>query len=94
MNTKMDFLNTDRIFKDQQIQNFMSANRQLSDKLWRAASSASMSRGRDPDVKLVDMKGMSPKKFDGNFDSPFRARAKAVHAYCNASRPGFRKYLR
>ena len=29
MNTKMDVLNTDRIAKDQQTQNLISANRQL-----------------------------------------------------------------
>ena len=52
-----------------------------------------MSRG-SADVKLIDMKSMGPKKFDGKIDSPFRAWAKAVRTYCNASKPGFRKYLR
>ena len=33
MNTKMDFLSTDRIAKDEQIQNLISANRQLSDEI-------------------------------------------------------------
>ena len=89
MNTKMDFLNTDRIAKDQQIQNLLSASRQLSDELRRTASSASMSRGRDTEIKLVEMKGMSSKKFDSKFDTSFRAWAKAARAYCNASRPGF-----
>ena len=37
---------------------------------------------------------MGPKKFDGKFDSPFRAWAKVMRAYCNASKPGFGKYLR
>ena len=57
------------------------------------AASSSMGRGRD-DVRLIDMKVMSPKKFDGKLDTPFRAWAKAYRAYCNASKPGFRKYLR
>ena len=52
-----------------------------------------MNRGRD-DVKLIDMKVVGPKKFDGKLDSLFRAWAKAVRAYCNASKPGFRKYPR
>ena len=52
-----------------------------------------MGRGRD-DVRLIDMKGMSPKQFDGKFDTPFRAWAKALRAYCNVSKAGFRKYLR
>ena len=37
---------------------------------------------------------MNPKKFDGKPDSPYRAWAKSVRAYCNASQPGFRKFLR
>ena len=52
-----------------------------------------MGRGRD-DVRLIDMKGMSPKKFDEKLDTPFRTWAKAVRAYCNASKPVLRKYLR
>ena len=93
MNTKTDFFNTDRITKDQQIQNLLSANCQLSDEVRGTAASSSMGRGRD-DVKLIDMKAMNPKKFDGKFESPFRSWAKAVRAYCNASKPGWRKYFR
>ena len=93
INTTMDFLNTDRIAKDQQIQNLISANRQLSDEIRCSAAGSSLSRG-NADVKLIDMKAMGPKKFDGKIDSPFRAWAKAVRAYCNASKPGFRKFLR
>ena len=44
MNTKMDFLNTDRIAKEQQIANLFAANRQLSDDVRRTAASSSMSR--------------------------------------------------
>ena len=93
MDTKIDFLNTDRIAKDTQIQNLISANRQLSDEIRRSATSSSMN-GRHSEVKLIDTKAMGPKKFDGKLDSPFRAWARAVRAYCNASKPGFRKYLR
>ena len=51
--------------------------------------------GRGPrEIKLIDMKVMNPKKFDGKPDSPYRAWAKSVRAYCNASQPGFRKFLR
>ena len=92
MNTKMDFLNNDRIEKATQIANLISANQQLSAEMRRSAASSSMSRGAD--VKLIDMKSMGPKKFDGKIDSPFRAWAKTVRTYCNASKPGFRKYLR
>ena len=93
MNTKMDYLNTDRIAKDQQIQNLISANRQLSDEIRRSAAGSSTSHGH-ADVKLIDMKVMRPKKFDGKIDSPYRAWAKAVRRYCNVSKPGFRKHFR
>ena len=58
MNTKKDFLNTDRIAKDQQIVNLLSANRRLSDEMRRTAAYLSMGRGRD-DVRLIDMKAMN-----------------------------------
>ena len=45
INTKIDFRNTDRTAKDQQISNLMSASRQLSDDIRRGAASSSMSRG-------------------------------------------------
>ena len=93
INTKIDFLYTDRMAKDQQIVNLLSDNRQLSDEVRRASASSSMSGGRD-DVELIDMKATNPKKFARTLSSPFRSCAKAVRAYCNASKPGFRKYLR
>ena len=93
MNTKMDFLNNDRIEKATQIQNLISANRQLSDEIRRSAAGSSTG-GKHGEVKLIDTKAMGPKKFDGKLDSPFRSWAKAVRAFCNASKPGFRKYLR
>ena len=92
MSTKIDLLNTDRIAKDGQIANLLSANRQLSDAMQRQGAAQSMGRGQN-DVRLIDMKAMSPKKCDGKLDSPFRGWAKAVRAYCNASKPGYRKYL-
>ena len=75
MNTKMDFLNSDRIEKATQIQHLISTNQLLSAEIRRSAASSSMSRG-STDVKLIDMKTMGPKKFDGKIDSPYRAWAK------------------
>ena len=68
----MNFLNDDRIEKATQIANLISANQQLSQEIRRSAASSSMGRG-SADVKLIDMKSMGPKKFDGKADSPFRA---------------------
>ena len=48
---------------------------------------------RVSDIKVIDMKAMNPKSFDGRAESPFTALAKKVRAYCNASWPGFRKVL-
>ena len=93
MNTKMDFLNNDRIEKATQIANLISANQQLSAEIRRSAANPSTGRGHG-EVKLIDLKAMGPKKFDGKIDSPFRSWAKTVRSYCNASKPGFRKYLR
>ena len=93
MSTKIDFLNTDRLAKDQQIEELRSANRQFADDVQRSFGGAS-SGNRYSDIRLIDMKAMNPKKFDGKLDTPYRAWAKSVRAYCNASRPGFRKYPR
>ena len=40
------------------------------------------------------MLAMKPKKFDGKPETPFKAWAKSVRAYCKVSRPSFRKFLR
>ena len=93
MNVKIDFLNTERIQKDGQFANVLSANRQLSDAMQRQGGSQSVGRGHS-EVRLIDMKAMNPNDFEGKLDTPYRARAKAVRAYCNTSRPGFRKYMR
>ena len=91
VNAKVDFLNTDRISKDQVIVELRDANRQLVDSVQRGAAG----RGAAPEtIKLIDMKTMNPKKFDGKPESPFKAWAKSVRTYCNATRPGFRKFLR
>ena len=64
----MNLFNTDRIAKDQHIANLLSVNRQLSDELRRMAASSSMGRRRD-DVRLIDMKAMNLKKFDGTLEA-------------------------
>ena len=92
MNTKRDFLNTDRIQKDGQTEELRSANRRLVYAMRRQGRSSSLGRGLSED-RLIDMKGMIPKIFDGKLGTPYRAWVKAVRAYCEASQPGMRKYL-
>ena len=94
VNGKVNYLNSDRLAKDQQIEELKSANRQLNDAIQRSAGGAS-SVSRPSDIRLIDLKAMNPKKkFDGKLDTPYQGWAKSVRAYCNVSRPGFRKYLR
>ena len=91
VNAKVDFLNTDRVNKDQIIGELRDADRQLVDSVQRGTAG----RGAAPEIiKLIDMKAMNPKKFDGKAEMPFKAWAKTVPKYCNATRPGFRKFLR
>ena len=84
VNTKVELLNIDRVAKDLIIRELRDASRQLIDMVQRSTA------GRGG----IDMKSMNPKKFDGKAESPFKAWVKSVRAYCNASRPGFRKFLR
>ena len=78
-----------------QTEELKSANRQLADTIQRSPSQVSPgSAGRHLDVKLIDMKAMNRKKYDGKHETPYRTWAKSVRAYCNASKPGFRKFLR
>ena len=69
MNTKIDFLNTDHIQKDGQIADLLSVNRQLTDDMQRQGGSQLVGRGHT-EVRLIDMKAINPKRFDGKIDSP------------------------
>ena len=89
-NGKVDFLNTGRLVRDQVIEEL---KRQLVDALQRSTSGAS-SVSRGSDIRLIDMKAMNPKKFDGKLGTPYWAWAKSVRVCCKVSRPGFRKSLR
>lgn len=42
---------------------------------------------------LVNMKTMAPKVFHGKAEESYRTWAKKTRAYCNASRPGIKKFL-
>ena len=68
-NTKIRYLNT-------QAEELKPANCQLVDTIQRSAGFAS-SAGRHTDVKLMDMKAMNPKKFDGKHEKPYRAWARS-----------------
>ena len=91
-NAKVDYLNNDWVAKDANIEELKQANRQLVNVM--ASSGGGGGGDRVSDIKLIDMKAMNPKSFDGKVESPFKAWAKKVRAYCNASRPGFRKFLK
>ena len=90
VNTKVEFLNGGRIAKDQVIGELREASRQLVDTVQRNTAG----RGGIPEIKLVDMKAVNLKKFDGKAESHLKAWTKSVLSYCNATRLGFRKFLR
>jgi len=68
----MDYFNTDRFQKNEQIADLLSANRQFADAIQRQVGSQSVGRGHTK-VRLIDMKVMNPKKFYGRINSPYRA---------------------
>ena len=89
VNPKAKFLNTDRSAKDNNIGELRPANRQLVD-----AVSSNGGGDKLDSIKLIDMKVMNPKIFDGKPESRFKAWANKVRACCNASRTGSRKFLK
>ena len=93
MNSRVDYLSNDRIAKESITEELRSANRQLVDRISSFGWARSVGRGLQ-EIKLIDMKAMNPKKFDGKPDSPYRAWSKSMRAHCNASRPCLRKFLR
>ena len=50
-----------------QLLDLLSVNRQLADAMQRQGGSQSVGRGCT-EVRLIDMKAMNPKKFDGKID--------------------------
>ena len=86
---KVDYLNSHRVVKDATIKELKQANRQLVNMM--TSSGGDGGGDRVSHIKLIDMKAMDPKLCDCKAETPFKAWAKKVRAYCNASRPGFRK---
>ena len=62
-NTKIEHLNL-------QTEELKSARCQIANTIQRSASAVSV--GRHLDVKLIDMKAMNPKKYDGKHETPYR----------------------
>ena len=52
------------------------------------------SEPREEKVSLANIKTMTPKDFDGTQEGYFRTWAKKVRSYCNATRPGFKQFLK
>ena len=46
-----------------------------------------------PLAGLINAKSMSPKVFHGKTEESYRTWAKKVRAFCNATRPGFKRFL-
>ena len=61
---------------------------------WMSKSGGGGSEPREEKVSLVNIKTMTPKVFDGKQEGHFRTWAKKVRSYCNATRPGFKQFLK
>ena len=94
------YLDSDRQTKEQQMMAQNRVSQEQAQKivnLEAAVGQMSMGGGHgggDQHIKLIDLKTMAPKSFAGKPEEPFKAWAKIVRSYCNASRPGFRKFLK
>ena len=65
VNKRVSFLNNDRVEKGgNMIEELKVANRQMAH-LMSANTGGDKDRDRTPDIKLIDMKVMNPKSFDG-----------------------------
>ena len=67
----VEFLNNDRIAKDTIINELKHSNTLLA-----SMSGNNERSGGGDQIKLIDMKAMNPKNFDGKPESPFTAWAK------------------
>ena len=85
VNQKLTYLDNDRLHKEQKISELEAANTKI-------LAMGINSEGKQ--LKLIDLKSMAPKCFAGKPEESFRSWAKKVRSYCNASRPGFRKFLK
>ena len=74
-----------------QVANLQQQNTQLEAK--GASNSGSGYKGEKMG-QLVNLKTMQPKIFSGLANESFRGWAKKVRSYCNASKTGFKKFLK
>ena len=89
-NKKADFLNGENTLKQTLINELQQANTRLM-----AASSGGGGKGGGGGLgQLLNLKTMQPKIFGGKDNESFRGWAKKVRSYCNASQPGFKKFLK
>ena len=92
VNRKLAYLDNGRNDQERLIRELQQANARLAETL--AAGQGDREERGHSSIKLIDMKTMAPKTYAGKPEEPFRAWAKKVRSFCNASRPGFRKFLR
>ena len=96
LNNKVNHLHRDLGEKANEIGQLKQDNSQLNAALTRTQGmipSGGQSDPRSGMGALVNMKTMAPKVFHGKAEESYRTWAKKTRAYCNASRPGFKKFL-
>ena len=91
LNKKVSALHQDALKKDTTIE---GQNREI---MYLKSSGGQQQRDREVSMKdmgnLINTKSMSPKIFHGKPEESYKTWAKKVRAYCNANRPGFKKFL-
>ena len=90
LSNKVEYLHRDATQKDGDIQGLRQANAQLAD---MSAQSAHDHGGKGGFGSLIDTKSMAPRVFRGIPSDNYKTWAEKVRAFCNASRPGFKKFL-
>ena len=89
---QLTYLDNDRAQKEQNAHIQSQRVASLEDSISRLMQT---SGGRvETQIKLIDLKTMAPKKFSAKPEENFKSWATDVRSYCNAARPGFRKFLK
>ena len=93
VNRKLNYLDGDRQQKEQVIAQLQNTIAQTTAQV-AAVNAGGGAGGPSKMHGLVNLKTMTPKKYEGKPEESFKTWAKSVYAYCNAHRTGFRKFLK
>ena len=87
LDAKVTDLHVRSTSQQSEITNLRAANAQLANERRHGGEDTK------PLTSLINAKSMAPKVFGGKSEESYRTWTKKVRAFCNASRPGFKKFL-